>query len=359
MAGRTLTPAQQETADQARRETVEQLHQQLAEGIANLDNRDEWQRYLRFARGFHQYSFGNQILLLRARPDATAVCGYRGWQTKGYQVRRGEKAIRILGPVTRRVPLTDPAGQPLMDDQGRPRYGLEMTGVRPVSVWDISQTDGPPVPEAPKPVLLTGQAPPRLWDSLAEIVTEQGYRLERGDCGTANGLTSYAERFVRVRDDVDDASQVRTLAHEVGHVLLADPAQVAGIVDCRGLREVEAESIAFMVSEAHGLRSGQYTFNYVTGWASQASDTLTAEQVVRATGQRVIDTVDKILAHTKPTPTTGELLQASVETALDHDVAAAGRRWGPIAHEPNPGARAERAAGVGLSQPSRSLGVGR
>ena len=114
-----------------------------------------------------------------------------------------------------------------------------------------------------------------------------------------------------------------------------------------------------LLTAAHGLRSGQYTFNYVTGWASQASDTLTAEQVVRATGQRVIDTVDKILAHTKPTPTTGELLQTSVETALDHDIGTAGRRWGPIAHEPSPGARAERAAGVGLSQESHSLGVGR
>lgn len=359
MAGRQLTAEQRDAADQARRETVEQLHQQLADSIANLDNRDEWQRYLRFARGFHHYSFGNQILLMRSKPDATAVGGYRFWQAHGYQVRRGEKAIRILGPVTRRVELTDPAGRPLLDDQGRPRHGQEIIGVRPVSVWDISQTDGPPIPEAPQPVLLTGQAPPGLWDSLAEFVVQQGYRLERGDCGGANGLTSYAERFVRARDDVDDASQVRTLAHEIGHVLLADPAQVRGLVDCRGLREVEAESVGFMVSEAHGLRSGQYTFNYVTGWASQASDTLTAEQVVRATGQRVIDAVDKILAHTRPALTPSEILSAAVETSLERDVATTGRRWEPVTHKPSPGARAERAAATWTHQPSPRVGVGR
>ena len=359
MTSRQLTPEQREAADLACRETVEQLHQQLADSIASLDNRDEWQRYLTFARGFHHYSFGNQLLLMVARPDATAVAGYRAWQAKGYQVRRGERAIRILGPVTHRVPLSDAAGRPLVDEQGRQRHGQEVMGVRPVSVWDISQTDGPPIPEAPQPRLLTGEAPPGLWDSLAEIVVQQGFRLERGDCGAANGLTSYAERIVRVRDDVDEASQVRTLAHEIGHVLLADPAQVSGLVDCRGLREVEAESVAFMVSEAHGLRSGQYTFNYVTGWASQASDLLTAEQVVRATGQRVMDAVDKILAHTKPAPTPSEILSAAVETSVDRDVATTGRRWEPVPHEPSPSARSERASNTWAHQLSTSMGVGR
>ena len=182
MAGRTLTPAQQEAADQARRETVEQLHQQLAEGIASLDNREEWQHYLRFARGFHHYSFGNQILLLRARPDATAICGYRGWQAKGYQVRRGEKAIRILGPVTRRVPLTDPVGQPLMDDQGRPRYGLEMTGVRPVSVWDASQVEPPPHEERPQPTLLVGRGQAVSEDRGHAVPSPVWWRREQ-QCG--------------------------------------------------------------------------------------------------------------------------------------------------------------------------------
>jgi hypothetical protein len=84
---------------------------------------------------------------------------------------------------------------------------------------------------------------------------------------------------------------------------------------------VEAESVAFMVVEAHGLRSGQYTFNYVTGWASQAEGDLTPEQVVRATGQRVIDAVDRILAHTQPdrTPDPVDALEAQVDRSLTLD----------------------------------------
>jgi hypothetical protein len=319
MSSRGSSAEQQEAAEESRRQQVAQLHELLAEGVASLDNRAEWERYLRFAKGFHSYSFLNRLAILMQAPYATAVAGYRAWQAKGHQVRKGEKAIRVLSPITRRTPLKDPAGNPVLDESGRPRETLVMTGVKAVPVFDISQTDGPPAPTPPRPVLLTGEAPTGLWDSLQQLVEAEGFTVERGDCGSANGYTSFASRTVRVRDDVDPAMSVRVLAHELGHVLLTAPAD--GGPDCRGLREVEAESVAFMVVEAHGLRSGQYTFNYVTGWASQADGDLTPEQVVRATGQRVIDAVDRILAHTQPdrTPDPVDALEAQVDRSLTLD----------------------------------------
>ncbi|MFZ1285342.1 MAG: ArdC-like ssDNA-binding domain-containing protein, partial [Propionicimonas sp.] len=84
------------------------------------------------------------------RPDATAVAGYRAWQAKGYQVRKGETSIRVLGPITRRAPLLDASGRPVLDADGRPRETREMIGTKAVPVFDISQCDGPPIPEAPK-----------------------------------------------------------------------------------------------------------------------------------------------------------------------------------------------------------------
>ena len=94
-----------------------------------------------------------------------AVVEVVGWLVVVRQVRRGEKAIRVLGPVTKRVPVLDDAGNPLLDSEGKPREIRKLVGVTPVSVFDIAQTDGPPPPEHPVPVLLTGQAPPGLWDS--------------------------------------------------------------------------------------------------------------------------------------------------------------------------------------------------
>ena len=356
MPARSYTAEQRDAADQARREQVEQLHEMLAGRIGSLDNQTEWEAYLRFARGFTTYSFLNRLAIMCQRPDATAVAGYRAWQAKGYQVRKGETAIRVLGPITRRAALLDTSGHQVLDADGRPRETREVIGVQPVPVFDISQCDGPPVPEPPIPGLLTGQAPAGLWDRLAELVEQNGYRLERGDCGEANGITSYANRTVRVRADVDEAMAVRVLAHELGHVLLADPTTATGLVDCRGVREVEAESVSCMVVGAHGLDASQYAFRYVTGWASQAAGDLTPEEVVRATGQRVIDTVDKILIHTQLAPTPAEQALDAYELQVDRSLQTP--CWPPGRRADQPlGVRHERATTT--RERSRHVGVRR
>ncbi|MCC6496315.1 MAG: hypothetical protein IT193_08650 [Propionibacteriaceae bacterium] len=254
------------------------------------------------------------MLALIQRPDATMLAGYRAWQALGHQVRRGEKAIKILGPVTRRVELVDRVtGEPIRDAEGRPQFVRQMTGVRPVAVFDASQVD-PPVETPPEPKLLRGQAPPGLWDSLAELVTAEGFTLTRGDCGGANGLTDFVGREIRVRDDVDDAQSVKSLAHELGHALNPpDPGEVyAGA--CRGRQEVMAESVAYIVTRAHGLDSGQYTFNYVAGWASRAATPEHGiDAVVAETGAQVIAAADKILQHTKPVDLETDLVDALAE----------------------------------------------
>lgn len=303
---RSYTAAERDAADAARRETVEQLHQQLADRIGSLDGREAWEQWLTLARSLHSYSFNNSLLILIQNPNASMVAGYRTWQANGHQVRKGEKAIKILGPVTKRVDRVDPStGAPIIGADGKPEHRYQIVGVRPVSVFDSSQVDPPPV-SPPEPVLLTGEAPPGLWDSLAELVAQEGFTLARGDCHGANGYTDFAAREVRVRDDIDDAAAVKTLAHELGHVLTIDPSQWDTFVgrECRGLREVEAESVAYMVTQAHGLDSAQYTFNYVAGWASQAVDKdTTIDDVVAKTGQKVIAAVDRILRHTQPSGT--------------------------------------------------------
>ena len=139
---------------------------------------------------------------------------------------------------------------------------------------------------------------------LQTFVEAQGYTVSRGDCGGANGITMFDSRQVRVRADIDDAAAVKTLAHEAGHVLLHAPDQRQPFA-CRGVIEVEAESVAFMVTAAHGLDASQYTFNYVAGWAHQAATPYgpSVEEIVKATGQRVIGATDRILQATQPAAT--------------------------------------------------------
>ena len=315
MARRTPTADQREQAEARRRETVVELHQQLAEGVGSLHEGQAWQDWLEIAGRFHRYSFQNTMLIMRQKPDATAVAGYRAWQKLGHQVRKGEQSIKILGPVHRRLQVVDRiTGQPILDDHGQPQWRRQMVGVKPVSVFDASQVDPPP-PQPPTPVLLQGEAPAGLWDSLATLVADQGYTLTRGNCHGANGFTDFHSREVRVRDDVSDAQAVKTLAHELGHVLLPPAPGEPLTGHCRGLREVEAESVAYMVTQAHGLDSAQYTFNYVAGWAGEATQAgVGIGDVVAATGARVIGAVDQILRRTQPDDLEARIVDAHADS---------------------------------------------
>lgn len=280
---------------QERQEILDEAMERLAQGVASLRAGEGWQAWLDTAARFHHYSVNNQLLILMQKPDASMVAGFRTWQELGRNVMKGERSIRILAPSTRKVEITDEAGAPRLDDNGNPLKRDKLMGFRAVPVFDISQTDGEPIPEGPKATLLQGQAPAGLWDGLAAQVQSDGYALSRApgavDIGGANGVTNFAARTVQVRADVSDAQAAKTLAHELGHVRLHDPA--AGeetLFVCRGTAEVEAESVAYLVSAHAGLDTSDYSFGYVAGWAATTSD-----DVLMATANRVRATAAAII----------------------------------------------------------------
>ena len=274
---RARTPEQQAAADQARDDRLEVLHQQLADGVEAIRDGQAWADWLTVAGKFHTYSFGNQLLIVAQKPQASMVAGYQAWAAMGRQVRKGEKALWILAPVTRRGPRPDADGALDVEDLGgsTPAPGPGTTGpgargrgsvvgFRGAPVFDVSQTDGDPIPTPPRPQLLEGQAPPGLWDALTSAITDRGFTVHRSataaELGGANGVTDYTTRTVTVRADVDDAQAVKTLAHEAGHVLLHNPLDPLGEGPaCRGLIEVEAESVAYLVAAHHGLPTDDYT----------------------------------------------------------------------------------------------------
>ena len=127
-----------EAAEAARKVTLESMHSQLAERVGSLDSLEAWGAWLRFANSFHRYSFNNTVLIWSQRPDATMVAGYRAWQAKGRQVRRGETSIKVFGPVTTRELKLDVQGRPVRDAEGKPVQEVRIVGVKPVSVFDVS-----------------------------------------------------------------------------------------------------------------------------------------------------------------------------------------------------------------------------
>ena len=195
-----------------------------------------------------------------------------------HQVRKGEKGIAVLAPCRYRT-KTD------ADDEEAERAEV-VRGFRVVHVFDVSQTDGEPLPCLSAP-LLEGDAPTALWDELAGQVAAAGFGLERGDCCGANGRTDFGARLVRVRSDVEGAQAAKTLAHELGHVLLHDGTEYG--TDCRGRAEVEAESVAYLVCAGADMTTDAYSFPYVT--MSSGGDA----SLVKATAGRVVSTARALL----------------------------------------------------------------
>lgn len=137
---------------------------------------------MKFSSQFHRYSFGNSLLIMLQDPAATHVAGYQAFKAMGRQVRRGETGIKVLAPITRREPRLDDLGQPVRDEHGHVLHRTHVVATKPVTVFDIRQTDGPPLPDLKigEVTLLTGQAPFGLWDRLQGLLEERGFDVRRG-----------------------------------------------------------------------------------------------------------------------------------------------------------------------------------
>jgi DNA primase len=307
-SSRKVSQVEQDRRRAAAEAKLQLAHQRIVDGVEALITGEDWAAYLRFAARFHSYSFNNTLSIMLQAPRATWVAGYHTWLELGRQVRKGEAGITILAPVLAKrngqAETEGPGASPNILDHRDPASaehtgsssigGRRIVGVRTATIFDVTQTD-PVIPDTElplvTPVLLHGDAAPGLWEALATIAQDRGYTLERGDCRGANGVTYFTERLIRVRDDVSPLQAVKTLAHELGHVLLHHPDDRSeDTPDCRGLIEVEAESVACITLNSQGLDSAEYTFPYVATWAagSNAADPEAVTAAIRDTGNRVI-----------------------------------------------------------------------
>ncbi|MDO8731945.1 MAG: ArdC-like ssDNA-binding domain-containing protein [Actinomycetota bacterium] len=298
----------------------------LQAGVASLQTSDGWRAWLDFAARMPAYSLNNQLLIVAQRPTASAVASYTAWKSLGRQVRRGGTGIRILAPTTRRITRdggadADDNAAPEPDDADvREQSRRVLTGFRTVAVFDVAQTDGDPLPVPQRPALLQGQAPEGLWGALAHQVAAANFTLTRvadaAMIGGANGVTDFGARTVRVRMDVSEAQAVKTLAHELGHVMLHDPASdPTWSMPCREVKEVEAESVAYVVTAHAGLDSSEYTFGYVAGWSAG-----TSPEVITKVAGRVLATARSITERLD-LPAAAELVDHAVSgTRLDMQV---------------------------------------
>jgi antirestriction protein ArdC len=272
----TRTPEQ-------RKAQAEALHQSIIDQVQQLADSGQWRRFLDFARSFHTYSLNNLLLILAQNPEATMVAGFRQWQTKGRQVRRGEKAIKIFGhSQTKARDETDDK-----DIERRRSYFPVL------SVFDIAQTDqiegADPLPENPTR-LLQAADDGGIISSLTDHLESEGWTTSHEALWGANGYTDPETRTVVLARGLAPAQEAKTLIHEAAHIELRHVDDLDEYRQHRGRMEVEAESVAYIVAGLRGLDTGAYSIGYIAGWAE--ADTAP----IRETASRTLVAVRSITA---------------------------------------------------------------
>jgi hypothetical protein len=276
------------------------LYARLTETVMNLVTSDGWTGMLhamvqKNGTEIGRYSFGNMLLIWSQMPEATAVCSYNAWLERGRQVRKGEKALRINAPV--KVRERNALGEAETNPDGTEKT---WTTFRLVPVFDVSQTDvidpakADTAPAQPVAKLLQGEAPEGMWEALVAQIEERGYTVGYGDTGEANGVTVPVTQRVLIKDGLPAAQAVKTLAHELAHLMCGHVENLAEYRQHRGRMECEAESTAYMISAYFGLDSSVYTAPYIGSWAGKTAEEI--EKTVMAVGDKVTRTFRMFLA---------------------------------------------------------------
>lgn len=263
-------------------ERAEALHRQLLAQVSELRTSKEWLDALVVAARFHDYSFGNWLLLwgqaAQRGESVTRPAGYRTWQSLGRQVRKGEKGYQILAPVTRKV-------EDELDEGAASRV---VVGFRVVTVFDVSQTEGEALPDC-GPRLLEGDTGAAVLNNAIGLIEQAGFSYRLGELQGPNGTTFPKSKEVVVEGRRSGAQITKTTVHELAHVLMHSDMDV---IDCRGRIEVEAESVAYVVCGAAGLDTTSYSVGYVAEWAEATSD---PERVLLATAEAVLRVSRRII----------------------------------------------------------------
>ena len=276
---------------------------ELNNGIDALADDAEWHEFLDNMGKFHTYSFGNQMLILLQRPEATRVAGFKKWKEFERQVNKGEKGISILAPKIVNVGAKDKNGNPVLGADGKPLKERKCVGFTTAAVFDVSQTDGKPLVNA-QPDL--SETPPEGFrEDLETIVAAEGFTLEYKDIGGGDlkGYTSATDKKVVIDTSMSPASQTKTLAHELAHIkcghLERNGEYHSGAGGCRGEMEVEAESVAYVLCRANGMSTdiSQNSSRYVGSWASGGHVTDEGRKVINKSAENIAKAVKGILGN--------------------------------------------------------------
>lgn len=331
-------------SNQEKQDEIKSLTEKLQEGVKNIFNNpdksngfdvEKYKEYLAAASKFHNYSLNNCILIAMQNPNATLVAGYKTWQNNwDRHVKKGEKGLRILAPnpytIKKEQDKIDPqTKQPVLDASGKTikeEVEIQVQGFRAISVFDVSQTEGKELPK-----ILSHGYGKELEGNVQEYEKFMGALKEISPLpiefetiyGGAKGYTRFGDK-IAINTDMSQVQNCKTGIHEVAHAMLHENSDAD-----KYTKEVQAESVAYIVCQHYGIETSDYSFGYVAGWSSDKDlKELTASMdVIRKTADTLITSIDGKLQE----------YERSAERT-DNEVAPTKIEISPTSIKQNPGA---------------------
>ena len=262
---------------ESRDKRADELHQitdKLEKGVKDVFQSDKYKQFLNVMAKFPRYSVNNTMLIMMQRPDAQLCQSFTGWKQMGRYVKKGERGISILAPapykIEREQTKLDDKGRPVFDADGEPvKEKVEVTirAFKVVKTFDLAQTDGKELPTiGPNELVGSIDGYPKLLQALQEI-SPVPVSFELID-GGAKGYYNLENKSIVIQDGMSEVQTIKTLLHEMAHQKLHDKDTVPEAKDItRNGKEVEAESVAYVVCQHYGINTSDYSFSYVAGWS--------------------------------------------------------------------------------------------
>ena len=283
---------------------MKEITDRLQAGLEELFQSEKYAEYLRVMSQFHHYSFNNTLLIAMQKPDATLVAGYHAWDKKfNRHVMKGEKGIQIIAPAPIREKQeqekVDPnTGEAVLGENGQPETE-EVTVTIPrfkvSTVFDLSQTDGDPLPELGVEELTASVENYDIFMEAIRSVSPVPIRFDEIASG-AKGYYSSTEKEIVIQSGMGEMQTMKTAVHETAHAILHDKdiMQEMGIQKDQQTKEVEAESVAFATLAHFEMDTSEYSFPYIAGWSSgrDTKELKSSLDTIRRTASEIIDGIE-------------------------------------------------------------------
>lgn len=276
------------------------LQEKLMSGVKEIYESGKWAEYIAVMSRFPHYSINNCVLIASQCPEASYVCGYKKWNEFNRNVVKGESGIMIFAPIKGKVqveePIYDANDHPVLNEDGtqaKEKVEREYKSFRPCYVFDVSQTEGDPLPTLANQLKDGVEDFEKLKDALM-AVSPMPISFEDIP-GSANGYYAPQSGKIVVQSDMSQLQTIKTMIHEIAHATLGH----GGEDDKwdKESKEVQAESTAFWVAGMLGLDTSDYSFGYIAGWSKDREITELKENLdlIKRTADGLVSKVDDYL----------------------------------------------------------------